>query len=46
MATPFQQALLNVGFNQNQIIALQINGISTLEDIAMLTEENICNIGK
>lgn len=46
MATPFQQALFGIGFNQNQVVTLAVNGISHLEDIAMLTEDNICDVGK
>ena len=46
MATPFQVALSRVGFTLNQLVELQVQGIRDIDDIAMLTEENIRDIGK
>ena len=46
MATPFQNALFGVGYNPNQIVALQLQGVSNLDDLAMLTEQNIRDMGK
>ena len=46
MATPFQNALFGVGYNPNQIVALQLQGVRDLTDLAMLTEQNIRDMGK
>ena len=44
--TPLQAALGRIGFAPNQIVALMAQGLSDLGDMAMLTEENIREMGK
>ena len=46
MATPLQVSLAAIGFSMQQLVALDAQGIRNLDDIGLLTEDNIKEIGK
>lgn len=46
MATPFQAALARIGFTIPQLGSMATQDIRNLDDIAMLTKENLRDIGK